>query len=215
MFVCYSVDHCGEFRISAGLHKYVCDLTLDPNTAHTRLILSDENRTMMSVSKRQPYPDHPERFDAYEQVVCVERLTGRCYWEAEWSGYAVLSVTYKGIRRKGWSNDCWFGHNDKSWSLICSNNRFSVRHNKINTDIPVVSSSSKRAGVYVDVSAGTLSFYSVSDTHTHTHLHTLYTTFTEPLYAGFGLYELNSSVSLCDIKQRPERNNSDTHMEKI
>jgi len=67
----------------------------------------------------------------------------------------------------------------------------------------------------VDVSAGTLSFYSVSDTHTLTHLHTLYTTFTEPLYAGFGLYKINSSVSLCDIKQRPERNNSDTHMEKI
>ncbi|XDV17108.1 hypothetical protein PO909_016532 [Leuciscus waleckii] len=187
-----------------------CDLTLDPNTAHTRLILSDENRTVTCVSEDQPYSDHPERFDEYEQVLCGESLTGRCYWEAEWSGdYAGISVTYKGISRKG-GIDCEFGWNDKSWRLSCYNNRFSVRHNNNRTDIPDVSSSSKRAGVYVDVSAGTLSFYSVSDTHTLTHLHTLNTTFTEPLYAGFRVYS-NSSVSLCDIKQRPERNNSDTH----
>ncbi|XDV16991.1 hypothetical protein PO909_016463 [Leuciscus waleckii] len=202
------VDHCGEFRMTAGLHKYACDLTLDPNTAHTRLILSDENRTVTCVYERQPYPDHPERFDV-PQVLCGESLTGRCYWEAEWSGDADISVTYKGMSRKG-VRDCVFGWNDKSWSLSCYNNRFFVRHNKNYTDIPVVSSSSKRVGVYVDVSAGTLSFYSVSDTHTLTHLHTLNTTFTEPLYAGFRLYS-NSSVSLCDIKQRPERNNSDTH----
>ncbi|XDV17083.1 hypothetical protein PO909_016519 [Leuciscus waleckii] len=208
MFVFYSVDHCGEFRMTAGLHKYACDLTLDPNTAHTRLILSDENRTVTRVSERQSYPDHPERFDDVEQVLCGESLTGRCYWEAEWSRCAGISVTYKGISRKG-GIDCEFGFNDKSWSLHCYNNGFSVRHNKNYTVIPVASSSSKRAGVYVDVSAGTLSFYSVSDTHTLTHLHTLNTTFTEPLYAGFGVY--NSSVSLCDIKQRPERNNSDTH----
>ncbi|XP_056111005.1 NACHT, LRR and PYD domains-containing protein 12-like isoform X2 [Rhinichthys klamathensis goyatoka] len=206
-----NVDHCGEFRITAGLHKYACDLTLDPHTAHTRLILSDENRTVTCVEERQSYPDHPERFDRVLQVLCGESLTGRCYWEAEWSGRdAVKSVSYKGIRRKG-GIDCVFGYNDKSWSLFCYNNRFTVLHNRNRTAIPVVCSSSKRVGVCVDVSAGTLSFYSVSDTHTLTRLHTLYTTFTEPLYAGFGLYDYNSSVSLCDIKQRPERNISDTH----
>ncbi|XDV42472.1 hypothetical protein PO909_011128, partial [Leuciscus waleckii] len=60
-----------------------CDLTLDPNTAHTLLTLSEENRTVTSVyeDQRQPYPDHPERFDVYKQVLCGESLTGRCYWE--------------------------------------------------------------------------------------------------------------------------------------
>ncbi|XDV16688.1 hypothetical protein PO909_016289, partial [Leuciscus waleckii] len=199
--------------MTAGLHKYACDLTLDPNTAHTRLILSDDNRRVTCVEERQPYPDHPERFDGVIlQVLCGESLTGRCYWEAEWSGDgAVISVSYKGISRKGWSKDCVFGYNDKSWSLICSGNGFTVRHNMNYTVIPDISSSSKRVGVYVDVSAGTLSFYSVSDTHTLTHLHTFNTTFTEPLYAGFRLYDDNSSVSLCDIKQRPEGNISDTH----
>ncbi|XP_048014460.1 LOW QUALITY PROTEIN: NACHT, LRR and PYD domains-containing protein 12-like [Megalobrama amblycephala] len=192
-----NVDHGGEVMMTAGLRKYACDLTLDPNTANTRLVLSDGNRKVMRVEEDQPYPDHPERF-VYHQVLCRERLTGRCYWEAEWSGDdAEISVTYEGISRKGRRDDCVFGWNDKSWSLLCSAGGFTVRHNKNRTVIPPDRLSSKRAGVYVDVSAGSLSFYSVSDTHTLTHLHTLNTTFTEALCAGFGVY---SSVSLCDIK---------------
>ncbi|KAL1250604.1 hypothetical protein QQF64_018400, partial [Cirrhinus molitorella] len=38
------VDHGGESRITAGLKKYACFLTLDPNTAHTYLSLSEENK---------------------------------------------------------------------------------------------------------------------------------------------------------------------------
>uniref|UniRef100_A0A9J7YMI1 NACHT, LRR and PYD domains-containing protein 12-like n=1 Tax=Cyprinus carpio carpio TaxID=630221 RepID=A0A9J7YMI1_CYPCA len=193
-----NVDHGGEKRMTAVPRKYACDLTLDPNTANTQLILSDENKKITHVKDHQPYPDHPERFDEYPQVLSAESLTGHCYWEAEWSGAADISVSYKGINRKGWS-DCWFGSNDKSWSLYCTDNRFTVCHNKNRTVIPAVPSSSKRVGVYVDVSAGSLSFYSVSDTHTLTHLHTFNTTFTEPLYAGFRV-EYYSSVSLCDIK---------------
>ncbi|XP_048038426.1 stonustoxin subunit beta-like [Megalobrama amblycephala] len=186
--------------MTPGLHKYACDLTLDPNTVNPELVLSEENRKVTRVGQYQSYPDHPERFDVWEQVLCGETLTGRCYWEAEWSGDAEISVAYKGIKRKGGS-DCVFGLNEKSWSLICSDHRFTVRHNKKET---VVSSSSvsKRAGMFVDVSAGTLSFYSVSDTHTLTHLHTFTHTFTDqPLCAGFMVYYSDSSVSLCHIKQ--------------
>ncbi|XP_048051570.1 NACHT, LRR and PYD domains-containing protein 12-like isoform X2 [Megalobrama amblycephala] len=206
-----NVDHCSEFRITAGPQKWACDLTLDPNTAHTELILSDENRKITNMRTKQPYPDHPERFDEYFQVLCGESLPGRCYWEVEWSRGAVISVSYKGISRKGLMEDCMFGYNDKSWSLDCFNTNFYVRHNTNGTYIPVDRSSSTRVGVYVDVSARTLSFYTVSDTHTLTHLHTFNTTFTEPLYAGFRVDYYKSSVCLCDIKQPPVRNNSDTH----
>uniref|UniRef100_A0A8C2F493 B30.2/SPRY domain-containing protein n=1 Tax=Cyprinus carpio TaxID=7962 RepID=A0A8C2F493_CYPCA len=196
---------------AAAAETYACDLTLDPNTAHTRLVLSDENKKITHVEDHQPYPDHPERFDEYPQVLSVESLTGRCYWEAEWSGdYAEIAVSYKGISRKG-GRDCVFGSNDKSWSLYCSDNRFIVRHNKNRTDISAVCSSSNRAGVYVDVSAGVLSFYSISDTHTLTHLHTFNTPFTEPLCAGFRVNNY-SSVSLCDIKQPPVRIIGDPHV---
>ncbi|XP_058611186.1 NACHT, LRR and PYD domains-containing protein 12-like isoform X2 [Onychostoma macrolepis] len=192
-----NVDHGGDIRMTAGPKRYACDLILDPNTAHTQLILSDENRKMTRVPEHQLYPDHPERFDTWCQVICGQSLPGRCYWEAEWDGVGTeISVTYKGIRRKGGS-DCRFGYNNKSWSLFCTANGFTVWHNNNGTDISVPSHPSKRVGVYVDWSVGTLSFYSVSDTHTLTHLHTFNTTFTEPLYAGFRVYD--SSVSLCEI----------------
>ncbi len=176
-----------------------CDLTLDPNTAHTRLVLSEENRKVTLVKEEQSYPDHPDRFDFWDQVLCSESLTGRCYWETEWSGNGVhISVSYKEIKRKGRS-DCLFGFNDHSWSLQCFDQRFRVRHNNNSTHISAARVSCKRAAVFLDESSGSLSFYSVSDTHTLTHLHTFTHTFTQPLHAGFYLNS-NSSVSLCHIK---------------
>ncbi|XP_048051582.1 NLR family CARD domain-containing protein 3-like isoform X3 [Megalobrama amblycephala] len=192
-----NLDHAEPFRITPGLRKYACDLTLDPNTAHTQLILSEENRKITCVREHQPYPDHPERFAIQEMILCKDSLTGHCYWEAEWSGSGHVAVAYKGINRKS-GIDCWFGLNEKSWSMYCSDMYYTVWYNNNSTDVSGPSAHSNRVGVYVDVSAGTLSFYSVSDTHTLTHLHTFNTTFTEPLYAGFGVYP-ESSVSLCQI----------------
>ncbi|XP_051982057.1 NLR family CARD domain-containing protein 3-like [Xyrauchen texanus] len=190
-----NLDHGGKIRIIPGPQKYFCDLTLDPNTANVFLLLSERNRKVTYVRECQSYPDHPERFDKLQQVLCRERLSGRCYWESEWSGDADISLAYKGINRKA-DGASEFGCNEKSWRLICSDNRFIVSHKNKNIKIRAPSCRSNRVGVYLDWSAGTLSFYSVSDTHTLTHLHTFNNTFTEPLYAGFGLYFL-TSVSLC------------------
>ncbi|KAI4892902.1 hypothetical protein NFI96_001205 [Prochilodus magdalenae] len=189
------VDHEGKITIRPK--RYSCEVTLDPNTAHRELYLSDSNRKVAYVWRDQSYPDHPDRFDEWPQVLSRESLTGRCYWEAEWSGIVVhISVSYKSISRKGHSTDCRFGGNVKSWRLRCSNSRYSVLHNNISTAVSVPPSDCKRVGVYVDYLAGTLSFYRVSsDPHTLTHLHTFYTSFTEPLYAGFWV-EKNSLVCL-------------------
>ncbi|XP_058247918.1 tripartite motif-containing protein 16-like [Hemibagrus wyckioides] len=174
--------------------KYFCDLTLDPNTTHPNLILSEKNRVVRYSEREQQYSDHPERFDYWYQVLCKESVCGRCYWEVEWSGGVYISVSYKDISRKGLGNECGFGNNNQSWSLECSSSSFlSFYHNNIETDLRVPSSS--RIGVYVDHSAGTLSFYSVSDTMKL--LHRVHTTFTQPLYAGF-LVCLRSEVRLCD-----------------
>ncbi|KAK6280687.1 hypothetical protein J4Q44_G00391080, partial [Coregonus suidteri] len=178
----YSVEHGGENTMKPGLRKYVCDLTLDLNTVNRRLSLSEENRKVTWRREEQPYPDHPERFEDCDQVLCREGLTGRCYWEVEWSGRgADIGVTYKGISRRGGGDDCRIGDNDKSWSLFCSDNSYSACHNKKSTTIDVPSSSSHRVGVYLDWPAGTLSFYRVSS-DTLTHLNTFHSTFTEPLY---------------------------------
>ncbi|XP_073703859.1 protein NLRC3-like [Garra rufa] len=188
----------GHFRIRPGLTKYACNLTLDRNTAHTQLILTDRNKTTRCVKEHQPYPDHPDRFESQEQVLCKESLTGRCYWEVKWSGPGHVAVAYKDICRKS-EIDCWFGLNEKSWSMYCSDTNYTVWYNNKSTDVPGPSARFNRVGVYVDVSAGTLSYYSVSDKHKITHIYTFNTTFTEPLYAGFGVYP-ESSVSMCEIE---------------
>ncbi|XP_077065430.1 NACHT, LRR and PYD domains-containing protein 3-like isoform X6 [Siphateles boraxobius] len=188
-----NVDHGGEIRITAGPRKYSHQLTLDLNTVN-KLHLSEENRVIrFTDTELQSYPDHPDRFDHYEQVLCTESVCGRCYWEIEWSGYVFISVSYKSIRRKGRGEECVFGYNDQSWSLSCSSSSYSFRHNNVETKLPGKSISS-RIGVCVDHSAGTLSFYSVSDTMNL--IHTFQTTFTQPLYPGFRVYYNGSSVKL-------------------
>ncbi len=160
-----------------------------------RLHLSESNRVITGTDTDQPYPNHPDRFHYYPQVLCRERVCGRCYWELEWSGDdgVCISVSYKSISRKALGYGFGFGSNNQSWSLFCSPSSYSFKHNNIRTVLPVKSISS-RIGAFVDHSAGTLSFYSVSDTMSL--IHTVQTTFTQPLYPGFYVCS-GSSVKLC------------------
>ncbi|XP_064166177.1 NACHT, LRR and PYD domains-containing protein 12-like isoform X4 [Anguilla rostrata] len=207
------VDHGGENRTKPGPRKYGFQFTLDPNTPNRELSLSEGNRKVTHTPGREePYPDQPERFEYWRQVVCRQSVCERCYWEAEFSvyerGWVYIAVTDKGISRKGWESV--FGGNKNSWSLRCCKRSdsdklsYSVCHNKNPTDISALTSPYRRAGVCVyrvgvcvDRPAGILSFYSVSDSDTLTLLHRLHTRFTEhtPLCAGF--YVWRSSVSLC------------------
>ncbi|XP_038841885.1 tripartite motif-containing protein 16-like [Salvelinus namaycush] len=168
-----------EPKTREQLLQYSCQLTLDPNTAHTHLSLSEGNRKVTKTGQVQTYPDHPDRFTNYCQVLCREGLSGRCYWEVEWTGVVVTAVSYKDISRT--ETDGAFGDNNKSWSLQYYSGDYCFRHNNVETKVSGPQSS--RVGVYLDHKAGTLSFYSVSDTMTL--LHRVQTTFTQPLYPGF------------------------------
>uniref|UniRef100_W5NKK9 Tripartite motif-containing protein 16-like n=1 Tax=Lepisosteus oculatus TaxID=7918 RepID=W5NKK9_LEPOC len=177
-----SIVQAAEPRTRAEFLQCESELTLDPNTAHRHLRLSEGNRRVTWNEKTQPYPNHPGRFDCYYQVLCREGLSDRrCYWEVEYTGKVDIGVTYKGIGRKGEGDGCILGYNDKSWRLNCSESGYAVWHCKNET--PVTARHSNRIGVYVDHEAGTLSFYSVSDQMIL--LHRFQTSFTEPLYPGF------------------------------
>ncbi|XP_039534624.1 E3 ubiquitin/ISG15 ligase TRIM25-like isoform X2 [Pimephales promelas] len=177
--------------------QYFCELNLDPNTAHKKLILSEENRKATHSVEDQQYPDHTERFDGYWNVLCREGLYDRCYWEVECSGNEwAVAVCYKAIECKGKSDDCRLGFNKKSWRLSLDQQNVDFIHDKAQVSIPPLSSS--RIGVYLDHRAGTLSFYSVSDTMTL--LHRVQTTFTEPLYPAFGV-STGSSVRIIEQKR--------------
>ncbi|XP_059904951.1 NACHT, LRR and PYD domains-containing protein 3-like isoform X2 [Gadus macrocephalus] len=195
-----SVEHGGVWRLIPALKKYACELTLDPNTAHRQLSLSEDNRKVTGVQEDQSYPYHPERFDRWSQVLCKEGLTGRCYWEVERKGDVSIGVTYRPITRRGRGNDSRLGWNNKSWTLYFHDDLCSARHN--GRDIRLPYAGSTRVGVYLDRPAGTLSFYRVSpdgggSSDTLTHLHTFQSTFTqEELLPGFRV-SLRASVSLC------------------
>ncbi|XP_073677275.1 E3 ubiquitin/ISG15 ligase TRIM25-like [Garra rufa] len=174
--------------------QYSHQLTLDLNTVNKHLRLSENNRVITVTITKQSYPRHTDRFTDVCQALCRESVCGRSYWEIEWSGDDVrISVSYKSISRKKLVKKCSFGRNDQSWSLDCTPSRYSFWHNNIETVLHVESISS-RIGVFVDLSAGTLSFYSVSDTMSL--IHTVHTTFTQPLYPGFYVC-CGSSVKLC------------------
>uniref|UniRef100_A0A096MIF3 B30.2/SPRY domain-containing protein n=1 Tax=Poecilia formosa TaxID=48698 RepID=A0A096MIF3_POEFO len=183
-----------EPKSRAGFLRYSCEITLDPNTANRRLRLSEGNRKVKVMDKHQSYSSHPDRFINKVQVLSRESLTGRCYWEVEWRGKVYVAVAYKSISRAGWGNEYKFGYNDKSWALYCSQDSFGFSHNSIWTSIsgPV----SSRVGVYLDHTAGILSFYSVSETMTL--LHRVQTRFTEPILAGVYVWE---SAKFCKLKK--------------
>ncbi|KAM4522639.1 tripartite motif-containing protein 16-like [Odontesthes bonariensis] len=183
----------------AGFLKYSCEITLDPNTAHRELLLSEGNRKVTFMKQHQSYSDHPDRFTGYLQVLSRESLTGRCYWEVKMrgGGRVGVAVAYKNISRAGWGSECGFGYNDKSWVLECSSNSYIFMYNSIKTSYSGTLSS--RVGVYLDHRAGILSFYSVSGTMTL--LHRVQTTFTQPLCAGIRLYSpYGASAELCKVK---------------
>ncbi|XP_065820097.1 tripartite motif-containing protein 16-like [Labrus bergylta] len=188
-----------EPKTRAEFLKYSCDITLDPNTVNTKLLLSDGNRKVTLTFQTHPYSSHPDRFTDYLQVLSKESLTGRCYWEVEKRGVGGVSVavTYKNISRAGRLNECEFGRNDKSWALDYFFNSYNFYYNNVKT--PVSGPESSRVGVYLDHRAGILSFYSISETMTL--LHRVQTTFTQPLHAGLWFYYfVGDSAELCKLK---------------
>uniref|UniRef100_A0A665XG57 B30.2/SPRY domain-containing protein n=1 Tax=Echeneis naucrates TaxID=173247 RepID=A0A665XG57_ECHNA len=193
--ICYlcPVDEHKEPKTRTEFLSYSQEITLDPNTAHRYLLLSEGNRKVTQMKENLFYPDHPDRFTYWCQVLSRESLTGRCYWEVEWRGRVFIAVAYKNISRVGSSKDCVFGYNHKSWAFLFQNN---ICHDNIQT--PVSGPPSSRVGVYLDHRAGILSFYSVSETMTL--LHRVQTTFIQPLHAGIGFCFPQDTAAFCKPK---------------
>ncbi|KAK2818836.1 hypothetical protein Q5P01_024397 [Channa striata] len=180
-----------EPKTRADFFKYSCKITLDPNTAHNWILLDDDTKAEYWRNQLTHY-HHPDRFTDWCQVLCRESLTGRCYWEVKWSGNDIfVAVAYKNMSRAG--RESAFGNNDKSWALQCSNVGYEFRHNNIRTSIP--GPQSFRVGVYLDYTAGNLSFYSISVGKTL--LYTVRTTFSQPLCPGLGMFYDGNFAEIC------------------
>ncbi|XP_051574291.1 NACHT, LRR and PYD domains-containing protein 4-like isoform X2 [Myxocyprinus asiaticus] len=180
----------GACRMKPGLMKYFRQLTVDPNTLHPRLILSEDNQTISETTVKQNYPDHPDRFTLYPQTLCKEALSVRSYIELEYKGGVAVGVSYKSSDR----SEYLMGVNNKFPSLLCLNGDLKLwQNNEIVYTFPV-STQSMRVGVYVDQKCGSLSYYS-NCKGTLIHLYTFHRIFTDDLYVGF-LLHTDSSVTV-------------------
>ncbi|KAM5172078.1 LOW QUALITY PROTEIN: uncharacterized protein ACMZJ9_004932 [Mantella aurantiaca] len=158
------------------------DILLNVTTAHNKLHISDDRKTVSRSDIKQNRPETPERFQDCSQVLSNRSFSsGRHYWEVDvgGSGSWRVGMCYPSIDRSGVQS--LIGYNKKSWGLDRSGNKYWVIHDS--NKIPLSANiSSNRVRIYLDYEAGRISFYDLCDPIRH--LHTFTTTFTEPLHAG-------------------------------
>ncbi|XDV33761.1 hypothetical protein PO909_004049 [Leuciscus waleckii] len=162
--------------------QYAVDVTLDPDTAHPNLILSDDGKQVRCGDIGQKLPDKPERFDTYVCVLGKEGFSsGRFYFEVKVKGKTDwdLGVARESSNRKGSITE---SPSNGYWTVILRNEN----EYKACADPPVslcVRVKPQRVGVFVDYEEGLLSFY---DVESSSHLYS-YTdqSFTGKLYPLF------------------------------
>nr|XP_060620506.1 tripartite motif-containing protein 16 [Anolis sagrei ordinatus] len=185
--------------------KYTCPLTFDPITAHRYLRLLDDNHKVTNTTPwEHPYPDHPERFEHWRQVLSDKSLyIGRYYFEVEIFGAGIyIGMTNKSIDRKASeSNGCISGNNF-SWCIKWNGKEFSAWHSDMET--PLKSQEFSRIGIYLDYPRGTLSFYGVIS-ETMTLLHKFECNFTEPLYPAFWLSKKENKMRIVKLREEAEQ----------
>ncbi|XP_068129189.1 E3 ubiquitin/ISG15 ligase TRIM25-like [Hyperolius riggenbachi] len=176
-------------EVNGGIYRI--GISLDVNTAHDKLNISDDRKTATYVGVKQNRPVRPERFQNYLNVISSQSFSsGRHCWEAESSerGGCDIGMCYSSIDRKGNQSD--IGYNNKSWCLRRKNNQYAVIHGHKEIQIPH-SVSSNRVRVCLDYEAGQLSFYELCDPIRR--LHTFTATFTEPLHAALGVFNVKGN----------------------
>ncbi|XP_078075432.1 zinc-binding protein A33-like [Mustelus asterias] len=174
-------------------------LLLDPNTAHRKLILS-EDRSSVTISKRESWlvPDNPERFDVCHCVLGSEGFpSGKHYWEVgvgnktDWA----LGVARESANRKG---KITLGSEAGYWAVWLRNgNRYEALER---TEIPLTPTVNPRnIGVFLDYEWGQVSFYNADNMSV---LHTFTDTFTEKLFPYFWAGAYNEGKNAAPLKLR-------------
>ncbi|XP_069807077.1 uncharacterized protein [Dendropsophus ebraccatus] len=178
------------------------DISLDVNTAHNNLLISDDLKTITSVEENQNRPESAERFQYYQVMGSGGFSSGRHYWDVEISRSEDwrLGMCYPSIDRRG--GQSYIGDNNNSWGLcggVWCRNKCSVIHNGNMIQLPH-QISSNRFRICLDYEAGQLSFYELCDPIRH--LHTFTATFTEPLHAVLcvilGSIKISGRSSRCE-----------------
>ncbi|KAF0037890.1 hypothetical protein F2P81_010764 [Scophthalmus maximus] len=181
----------------SDLLKYGTALTLDPKTAHRRIILSEEFTKASVTDEQENYPNCPQRFAVCSQVLTSQSFSrGRHYWEVRLScnNFIGIGLAYRSIDRKGPNSR--LGRNAQSWCVEWFNVKLSAWHNSSETVLANVNP--KRVGVLLDLEGGVVTFYNVSDRAYPFHCFAL--PFTEAVFPAFWMFSSGSSISLCKLE---------------
>ncbi|XP_078470914.1 E3 ubiquitin-protein ligase TRIM11-like isoform X2 [Lampetra planeri] len=175
--------------------------TVDLNSAYNNLQISSDLRTVTWTDVSQGRPDHPHRFDYWDQALCSESFSsGQHYWEVDvgGAGYCQVGVAYGTIARKGRGDECSLGRNDSSWVLCKNNNSWSVWHGGVRTSGPV-RDPPRRVGCHLHWEAGLLSFYRADSMEL---LHSVHHSFSQPLYPALSVWGVDgNSVRILDLSR--------------
>ncbi|XP_066471700.1 zinc finger protein RFP-like isoform X2 [Tiliqua scincoides] len=150
------------------MEQFPANVTLDPDTAHPRLILSEDRKSMEMVQRHQDLPDNPERFDVLPAVLgCVGFTAGRHFWEVtvESEEKWAVGVARKSVRRKG---NFFLGPEKGIWAVGKREGQYRVFNPPNYTPLPL-SQELKRIRVSLDCSGGQVAF---SDADTGAHIYT-------------------------------------------
>ncbi|XP_044839040.1 E3 ubiquitin-protein ligase TRIM39-like [Mauremys mutica] len=179
-----STDLKNVYKISLdmreALKRFVVDVTLDPDTAHPNLVLSEDRKRVRLGDKRQDLPNNPERFDGCVCVLGAEGfMGGRCYWEMEVgdkTGWA-LGVCRESVSRKG---KVTATPGNGYWVVWLEEGEYKANTSPL-APLPV-SVRPSQVGIFLDYEAGEVSFYNVTD---RSHLFTFTDTFSGKLRPYF------------------------------
>ncbi|XP_030055660.1 E3 ubiquitin-protein ligase TRIM39-like isoform X1 [Microcaecilia unicolor] len=164
--------------------RYTVNVTLDPETAHPDLVLSDDRKSVRRGNTRQNVPDTPQRFDTYPCVLGSEGFTsGRRYWEVEVGDVRnwTLGVCKDSVRRKG---RITLAPEEGFWTVGLWNKQRCLALTSPVTKLPL-SEIPRVVGILLDYEAGKVSFYDADD---KSHLFTFTDSFTGKLRPFFGTY---------------------------
>ncbi|XP_010868404.2 E3 ubiquitin-protein ligase TRIM39-like [Esox lucius] len=152
---------CSQIPITKRLNKsYSTDISLDPETAHPKLIISPRGDSATYTDAWQELPELPGRFDTTLNVISLQGFSsGRHYWEIDVSGktYWELGLTYATIARKGRAEDCWLGRGSDSWAVEFFDGEYTAWHDGVPHQLPS-SKRFSRIGVLCSFPAGLVSF---------------------------------------------------------
>uniref|UniRef100_UPI00358F5686 tripartite motif-containing protein 14-like isoform X2 n=1 Tax=Myxine glutinosa TaxID=7769 RepID=UPI00358F5686 len=163
--------------------------SLDPNSAHRRIKISGDLRTTTRTWTENQYPEHPDRFDVYPQVVTCDCFSsGRHYWEVDVrsSRLCRIGICLNSMGRKG--GESGLGENPESWCLEKCNNKFSAYHNDQGTSLSVPGDH-ERFGFFLDCEAGELTCFGDSRV-----LHVFRGNFMDPVKPAIGVYYVDGPV---------------------